>query len=248
MKQQAILDFSDDGKAVVQIPDVGEMAFINTFGLSKISEVEKDIEEADTAERKQFMQNYIKEYRSIFGNDVERSKETTELMEKFEAALVDKFPIFTAKELDCYDYTDEQYDDAWDIVSEDDSPELEDALENSYIRKISVNVYKMKHSTAWYLFGNVKADIDATVEQIECMKGLPTVIDNIDKVVEIVRKAVDARQAINKLTEEFNLTRNQASYAIGFHLSELAGINKDNVQENIAYYEKILTLLKNLDK
>ena len=50
MKQQAILDFSDDGKAVVQIPDVGKMAFINTFGLSKISEVEKDIEEADTAE------------------------------------------------------------------------------------------------------------------------------------------------------------------------------------------------------
>lgn len=156
MKQQAILDFSDDGKAVVQIPDVGKMAFINTFGLSKIGEVEKDIEEADTAERKQFMQNYISEYRSIFGNDVERSKETTELMEKFEAALVDKFPIFTTKELDCYDYADEQYDDAWDIVSDDDSQELEDALENSYIREISVNVYKMKHSTAWYLFGNVK--------------------------------------------------------------------------------------------
>lgn len=248
MKQQAILDFSDDGKAVVHIPDVGKMAFINTFGLSKISEVEKDIEEADTAERKQFMQNYINEYRTIFGDDVERSKETTKLMEKFEAALVDKFPIFTVKELDCYDYTDEQYDDAWDIVSEDDSPELEDALENSCIREISVNVFKMKHSTAWYLFGNVKADIDATIEQIECMKGLPTVIDNIDKVVEIVRNAVDARQAINKLTEEFNLTRNQAAYAVGFHLSELAGINKDNVQENIAYYEKILILLKNLDK
>lgn len=248
MKQQAILDFTADGKAVVQIPDVGKMAFINTFGLSKIGEVEKDIEEADTAERKQFMQNYISEYRSIFGNDVERSKETTELMEKFEAALVDKFPIFTTKELDCYDYADEQYDDAWDIVSDDDSQELEDALENSYIREISVNVYKMKHSTAWYLFGNVKADIDATVEQIECMKGLPTVIDNIDKVVEIVRNAVDARQAINKLTEEFNLTRNQAAYAVGFHLSELAGINKDNVLENIAYYEKILILLKNLDK
>ena len=248
MKQQAILDFTADGKAVVQIPDVGKMAFINTFGLSKKSEVEKDIEDADTAERKQFMQNYINEYRTIFGDDVERSKETTKLMEKFEAALVDKFPIFTTKELDCYDYTDEQYDDAWDIVSEDDSQELEDALENSYIREISVNVYKMKHSTAWYLFGNVKADIDATIEQIECMKGLPTVIDNIDKVVEIVRNAVDARQAINKLTEEFNLTRNQAAYAVGFHLSELAGINKDNVQENIAYYEKILILLKNLDK
>ena len=83
MKQQAILDFTADGKAVVQIPDVGKMAFINTFGLSKISEVEKDIEDADTAERKQFMQNYINEYRTIFGDDVERSKETTKLMEKF---------------------------------------------------------------------------------------------------------------------------------------------------------------------
>lgn len=248
MKQQAILDFTDDGKAVVQIPDVGEVAFINMFGLSTTSEVERDIEVADTPERKMFLTDYLNAYQQIFGGDAELSKKTKEMLEKFEDAMIDKFPIFETRELDCNEFTDEHYDEAWDIVADEDSDELNDALDNSYIREISVNVYKMKHSTAWYLFGHVKPDIETTMKQIECMKGLPKVIDNIDEVCKIIRKARDTRDATEKLKEKFGLTKDQAAYAVGFHLTELAGINKDNVQENIEHYEKILALLKRLDK
>lgn len=248
MKQQAILDFTDDGKAVVQIPDVGEVAFINMFGLSTTSEVERDIEVADTPERKAFLAEYLNAYHQIFGGDAELSQKTKDTLERFEDAMIDKLPIFETRELDCYDLTDEDYDEAWNIVADEDSEELDNAMENSYIREISVNVYKMKHSTAWYLFGHVKADIEAALKQIECMKGLPKVIDNIDAVCGIIRKAADTRDATEKLTEEFGLTKDQAAYAVGFHLTELAGIKKDNVQDNIEDYEKILALLKRLDK
>jgi hypothetical protein len=173
MRQQAILDFTDDGKAVVQIPDVGEVAFINMFGLSTTSEVERDIEVADTPERKAFLAEYLNAYHQIFGGDAELSQKTKDALERFEDAMIDKLPIFETRELDCYDLTDEDYDEAWNTVADEDSEELDNALENSYIREISVNVYKIKHSTAWYLFSHVKADIEATLKQIECMKGFP---------------------------------------------------------------------------
>jgi DNA gyrase/topoisomerase IV subunit A len=86
------------------------------------------------------------------------------------------------------------------------------------------------------------------MKQIECLKGLPKVIDNIDEVCKIIRKARDARDATEKLKEVFGLTKDQAAYAVGFQLTKLAGISKDNVQENIEHYEKILALLKRLDK
>ncbi len=248
MKQQAILDFTDDGKAMVQIPDVGEVAFINMFGLSTTSEVERDIEVADTQERKMFLTDYLNAYQQIFGGSAVLSIKTKDLLEKFEDAMIDKLPIFETRDLDCNEFTDEHYDEAWNIVADEDSDELNEALDNSFIREISVNVYKMKHSTAWYLFGHIKPDIEATMKQIECLKGLPKVIDNIDAVCGIIRKAADTRDATEKLTDEFGLTKDQAVYAVGFHLTELAGIKKDNVQENIEHYEKILALLKRLDK
>ena len=68
MKQQAVLDFSDDGKAVVQIPDAGDIAFINMFGFSPISEVERDIEAADP-ERKRFLEKYLQIYKEMYDNE-----------------------------------------------------------------------------------------------------------------------------------------------------------------------------------
>ena len=246
MRQQPILDFSDDGKAVVEIPEVGEMAFLNTFGLSKISDVEKDVELADTPERKAFLKKYIEAFQQTFGEEPVLSKKTSEQLDRFKSTLISQMPIFDSSLLDYSEYTDEKYDEAWDIVDENDSDEFNKAFDNHILRQITVNVFTMKHTTAWYLFGHVEADIEATVKQIECMKGLPTIIDNIDKVMGTVRKALDVRVAKTKLMEELGLTKDQAAYALGFRLSELAGIQKERVQENIADSEKLLAMLKML--
>lgn len=245
MKQQALLDFSNDGKAVVQIPDVGEIAFINMFGFSPISEVERDIEAADP-ERKRFLEKYLQIYKEMYGDENTWSTETKEMIDKFQKTLISKMPTFETSCLDYNDYEDEQYSEAWDALSGIDLPEFDEAFEESYIKRISVNVYKIKHSTAWYLFGHVEADVKAAEKLIECKNGLPIVIDHIHEVGEIIRHAVDVRQAKSRLEKEIGLTKNQAAYIVGYRLSELAGMVQDNVKESIADSEKLLAFLRKL--
>lgn len=246
MRQQPILDFSDDGKAVVEIPEVGEMAFLNTFGLSKISDVEKDVELADTPERKAFLKKYIEAFRQTFGEGPVVSKKTSEQLERFKSTLISQMSLFESSLLDYSEYTDEKYDEAWGIVDENDSDEFNKAFEEHILRQITVNVFTMKHTTAWYLFGHVVADIKATEKLIECKKGLPIVIDNLHEVCEIIRHAVDAKQAKSRLEKEIGLTKNQAAYTVGYRLSELAGLVLDNVKESIADSEKLLAFLRKL--
>ena len=245
MKQQAVLDFSDDGKAVVQIPDVGEIAFINMFGFSPINEVERDIEVAEP-ERKRFLEKYLQIYKEMYGDENTWSTETKEMIDKFQKTLISKMPTFEISCLDYLDYEDEQYREAWDALSDIDSPEFDKAFEESYIKRISVNVYKTKHSTAWYLFGHVEADVKAAEKLIECKKGLPIVIDNLHEVCDIIRHAVDVKQAKSRLEKEIGLTKNQAAYTVGYRLSELAGMVQDNVKESIADSEKLLAFLRKL--
>ena len=229
----------------MQIPDVGEIAFVNMFGFSPISEVERDIEMAEP-ERKHFLEKYLQIYKEMYGDENKWSAETKETIDKFQKTLISKMPTFETSCLDYNDYEDEQFSEAWDALTGIDSPEFDKAFEESYIKQISVNVYKTKHSTAWYLFGHVEADIKATEKLIECKKGLPIVIDHIHEVGEIIRHAVDVRQAKSRLEKEIGLTKNQAAYTIGYRLSELAGLEHDNVKESIADSEKLLAFLRKL--
>lgn len=245
MKQQAILDFCDNGKAVVHVPDVGEIAFINMFGFSPISKIERDIDVADP-ERKRFLEKYLQIYKEMYGDENTWNTETKEIIDKFQKTLISKMPTFVTSCLNYNDYEDEQFSEAWDALSGVDSPEFDVAFEESYIKQISVNVYKTKHSTAWYLFGHVEADIRATEKLIECKKGLPIIINNIHEVCEIIRHAVDVKQAKSRLEKEIGLTKNQAAYTVGYRLSELAGMVQDNVKESIADSEKLLAFLRKL--
>ena len=64
----AILDFTNSGNAVIQLPNYGNISFLENFGYSKIREIEADIKAADTAERADFLRRYIKAYKESFHN------------------------------------------------------------------------------------------------------------------------------------------------------------------------------------
>ena len=66
MKQPAVLDFTADGGAVVEISEVGEVAYLDMFGFNPISKVESDIEHADTSERKRFLEKYLRVYCEMY--------------------------------------------------------------------------------------------------------------------------------------------------------------------------------------
>ena len=184
MKQRAVLDFTADGGAIIRISDVGEVPFLDMFGFSPISRVKDDIEHSDTSDRKRFLEKYLRVYCEMYdeNDDAKWAKEIT----AFEGAISQYLPTIVADS--CY-YRDcvgeEQYNEAWKAIERVDSEELEDVIEELALHELKIGGYVLKHSSAWYLFRNVDADIKAAKMHIEQAKGLPKVIDNIDEVIGI---------------------------------------------------------------
>ena len=247
MKQPAVLDFTADGGAVVNISAVGEMAFLDMFGFSPISKVEYDIEHADTSDRKRFLEKYLRVYCEMYdeNDDAKWAKEIT----AFEGAISQYLPTIVADS--CY-YRDcvgeEQYNEAWKAIERVDSEELEDVIEELALHELKIGGYVLKHSSAWYLFRNVDADIKAAKMHIEQAKGLPKVIDNIDEVIGIFRNAKGELEAQQTLQKGLGLSDTQAKHVVSFTLSQLAGLRHQDVMNSIDEYQKRLDFLEKIWK
>lgn len=245
MKHPAVLDFTTDGGAVVKISDVGEVAYLDMFGFSPISKVESDIEHADTSERKRFLEKYLCVYREMYGED-DDAKWTKEIS-AFEESLAQYIPTIVVENCSYSDCVgDEQYNEAWKAIERVNSEELMNVIEKLSLHKLTVDSYVLKHSSAWYLFGNVEADIKAAKLHIEQDKGLPLVIDNMDDVVGIIRNVKDESDAQQTLQKNLGLTEIQAKYVVSFTLSQLTGLCHQNVVDSIDEYEKRLVFLEKM--
>lgn len=247
MKQPAVLDFTADGGAIIRIADVGEVPFIDMFGFSPISKVENDIEHADTSDRKRFLEKYLRVYCEMYGenDDAKWTKEIT----AFEGAISQYIPTIVADSCSYEDCVgEEQYNEAWKAIEHVDCDELEDVIEEFSLHELKIGGYVLKHSSAWYLFGNVDADVKAVKMHIEQAKGFPKVIDNIDKVIGIIRNAKGELDAQQTLQKELGLSDTQAKYVVSFTLSQLTGIRLQDVMNCIDEYQKRLDFLEKIWK
>ena len=247
MKQPAVLDFTADGGAVVKISDVGEVAYLDMFGFSSISRVEYDIEHADTSDRKRFLEKYLRVYCEMYGeyDDEKWTKEIT----AFEGAISQYIPTIVADSCSYEDCVrEEQYNEAWKVIEREDCEELEDVIEELSLHELKISGYVLKHSSAWYLFGNVDADVKAAKMRIEEAKGLPKIIDNIDKVCGIIRHAKGELDAQQTLQKELGMTDIQAKHVVSLGISQLTGIRLQDVMNSIDEYQKRLDFLEKIWK
>ena len=247
MKQPAVLDFTANGGAIIRIADVGEVPFIDMFGFSPICRVKDDIEHADTSDRKRFLEKYLSVYCEMYGeyDDAKWTKET----KAFEGTLAQYIPAIVA---DSRSYQDclgeEQYNEAWKAIERVNSEELESVIEELSLHELKIGGYVLKHSSAWYLFRNVDADIKAAKMHIEQAKGLPKVIDNIDEVIGIFRNAKGELEAQQTLQKGLGLSDTQAKHVVSFTLSQLAGLRHQDVMNSIDEYQKRLDFLEKIWK
>lgn len=240
------MDFTTDGGAVVTIKDVGEVAFLDMFGFSPISKVESDIEHADTSERKHFLEKYLRVYRETYGEDDDRWNKEIAV---FEGTLAQHIPAIVAESYPYYDYVEEElYNEAWKAIERVNSEELGDVIEELSLHELKIGGYKLKHSSAWYMFGKVDTDINAVKLHIEQENGLPKVIDNIDEVIGIIRNSITALDAQQNLQKKLGLTDVQAKYVVSFTLSQLTGLCHQNVRDSIDEYKKKLVFLEKILK
>ncbi len=110
---------------------------------------------------------------------------------------------------------------------------LKEVLEYYLIHKQEVVVRRTQH------------DLDKAKERAHILEGLMIALDNIDDVIETIRKSKDKDDAKNNLMKKFKLTLIQAEAILEIRLHQLAKLEKQKIEDELA--EK-MRLIKELTK
>ena len=90
-------------------------------------------------------------------------------------------------------------------------------------------------------------DLDRAKERLHILEGLIIALDNIDEVVEIIKKSPSSPIAKERLSERFGLSEKQSQAILDMRLARLTGLERDKILDEhaelvktVAHYEAIL--------
>ena len=92
-----------------------------------------------------------------------------------------------------------------------------------------------------------KYDLEKARERLHILAGLIIALDNIDEIVDLIKKAPNPAEAKARLMERFALSERQAQAILDMRLQRLTGLERDQIleedrqlKERAAYLESIL--------
>lgn len=80
------------------------------------------------------------------------------------------------------------------------------------------------------------------------LEGYLIALDNIDKIVELIKKAKDEQDAKTKLVTRFKLTEIQAQAILDMQLKRLTGLERSKIEDELALLKETIEYLENLLK
>src|SRR5205085_1181162 len=83
-------------------------------------------------------------------------------------------------------------------------------------------------------------------ERAHILEGLKIALDNLNKVVKIIRESKDVEMARNRLMEEFGLSRVQAQAILDMRLHQLTGLERKKLEDEYLELIKIINRLKGI--
>ena len=86
-----------------------------------------------------------------------------------------------------------------------------------------------------------KFDLDKAEKRAHIVEGLFIALDNIDRIIKIVRASKDDKEAKEKFYEEFKLTEEQSQAILDMRIRRLTGLERDRLE---AEYEKLQSDIK----
>jgi DNA gyrase subunit A len=89
-----------------------------------------------------------------------------------------------------------------------------------------------------------KFDLKAAEEKAHILEGLKIALDNLDEVIEIIRKSKDVPTARNRLMKNFKLTEVQAQAILDMRLARLTGLERQKVINELKATKKLIKELK----
>ena len=88
-----------------------------------------------------------------------------------------------------------------------------------------------------------KFDLKKAEERAHILQGLIIASDNIDKVIEIIKKSSNADEARKNLIKEYNLSEIQSKAIVEMRLRQLTGLEQDKLRDE---FNGLLVLIKDL--
>lgn len=91
-----------------------------------------------------------------------------------------------------------------------------------------------------------KYDLAKTEEREHIVQGLVIALNNIDRVIEIIKQSSDKATAINGLTEEFALSEKQANAILEMRLQRLTAMEVEKLKEELIALDMQIADLKDI--
>ncbi len=93
-----------------------------------------------------------------------------------------------------------------------------------------------------------KYDLEKAEEKCHILEGLVIAQDNIDRVIEIIKKSEDKNVAKGKLMQEFGLTDKQATAILEMRLHRLTSLEVESLKNELAELKNYIAELKSIIK
>jgi DNA gyrase subunit A len=90
-----------------------------------------------------------------------------------------------------------------------------------------------------------KFDLDAAEKRAHILEGYMIALDNIDEVIEVIKKSKDVPTAQERLMKRFKLSEIQAKAILDMRLQRLTGLERKKIEEE---YKELLKLIEKLKR
>jgi len=89
-------------------------------------------------------------------------------------------------------------------------------------------------------------DLNKAEERAHILEGLKIALDNIDAVIELIKKSENSDVAKNGLMEEFRLTEKQAQAILDMRLHRLTGLERKRLEDEYVELLELMEKLRNI--
>lgn len=96
------------------------------------------------------------------------------------------------------------------------------------------------------LIRRTKFDLDAAERRAHILEGYIIALDNIDEVIETIKKSKDVETAKNNLIRKFKLSEIQAKAILDMRLQRLTGLERKKIEDEYKEIIKLIEKLKNV--
>lgn len=91
-----------------------------------------------------------------------------------------------------------------------------------------------------------KFELDAAERRAHILEGYMVALDNIDEIVELIKKSKDVPTAKEKLIKKFKLSEEQAKAILEMRLQRLTGLERKKIEEEYKELIKIIERMKRI--